>query len=422
MSHPGLAVRLRGFGRVAPISDPFVVLALCLSIVTLVGFDAQIMSYVSPQLVMQWGIDRAALGPALSAGLVGLMLGAPLLGTLADRIGRKPVLVLSTIWFGVFALLTTFVSSVEALVALRLLTGVGLGGTLPAVIALISEYSLDRHRATFVTVTISGFSIGSALGGLVAGPLIARWGWQGPFIVGGMLPLLLAPMLWRWMPEATGLPDPSAAPDLPQPKVHLAELFAGRRRFGTPLLWTAIFLNLVALNLIVAWLPIVLSELGFSLAQATSTTAMFHVGGIIGGLMLGALVDRFGYFRVGTITLVAGCACVISIGYSGGSLLALSISILLAGGCVVGAQTLLNSLSGMYYPLSIRAMGSGWALGVGRLGAAIGPLLGEILIARHIGHTALFYIEAIPLYFAAIACLALRRRVPPGTRLFGAGV
>lgn len=179
------------------------------------------------------------------------------------------------------------------------------------------------------------------------------------------------------------------------------------------------FLNLVALNLIISWLPIVLSELGFSFAQATSSTAMFHIGGLIGGLALGALVDRYGYFRVGALTLIAGCACVIAIGYSGGSIYALRVSILLAGGCVVGAQTLLNSLSGMYYPLSIRATGSGWALGVGRLGAAVGPLLGGVLMGQRLDHATLFYIEAIPLYFAAIACLALRRRVPPGFRIAG---
>jgi len=366
---------------------------------------------------------RAAFGPALSAGLVGLMLGAPLLGTLADRIGRKAVLVLSTLWFGTFALLTTLAWSVETMAVLRLLTGLGLGGTLPAAIALISEYAIERHRATFVTITICGFAIGPAIGGFVAAPLIASWGWQAPFFVGGALPLLLVPMLWRWMPEATCLPDPTAAPDsMPEPKPHVAELFTGRRRVGTPLLWATIFLNLVALNLIVSWLPIVISELGFSFAQATSATAMFHIGGLIGGLALGTLVDRYGYFRVGALTLVAGCACVIGIGYSGGSIDALRISILLAGGCVVGAQSLLNSLSGMYYPLSIRAMGSGWALGVGRLGAAAGPRLGGVLMARKLDHAALFYIEAIPLYFAAIACLALRRRVPPGLRMVGADV
>jgi len=420
MSHSGLAVRLRGFGRVVPVSDPFVVLALCAAVVTLVGFDAQLIAYVSPQLVMQWGVDRSALGPALSAGLIGLMLGAPLLGTLADRIGRKAVLVLSTLWFGAFSLLTALAWSVESIVVLRLLTGLGLGGTLPAAIALISEYAPERRRAMFVTITICAFAIGPAIGGLVAAPLIAAWGWQGPFLVGGALPLLAVPILWRWMPEASGLPEPSVSPDMPEPRPRLAELFAGRRRFGTPLLWTTIFLNLVALNLIVSWLPIVISGLGFSLAQANSTTAMFHIGGLIGGLTLGALVDRFGYFRIGTLTLVAGCACVIAIGYSSGSLLALRVTILLAGACVVGAQSLLNSLSGMYYPLSIRAMGSGWALGVGRLGAAIGPLLGIVLMARNLEHSSLFYIEAIPLYLAAIACLALRRRVPRGWRIHGA--
>ena len=176
---PSLVMRFRGLGRAAPVSDPFVVLALCAAVVTLVGFDAQLIAYVSPQLEMQWGVDRSALGPALSAGLIGLMLGAPLLGTLADRIGRKAVLVLSTLWFGAFSLLTALAWSVESIVALRLLTGLGLGGTLPAAIALISEYAPERHRAMFVTITICAFAIGPAIGGLVAAPLIAAWGWPG---------------------------------------------------------------------------------------------------------------------------------------------------------------------------------------------------------------------------------------------------
>src|SRR6188768_423223 len=138
--------RLAKLGETVPTSNPLVVLVLCLAVVTFDGFDAQVMSYVSPQLIADWDVDRAALAPALSAGLFGLMLGAPLFGTLGDRIGRKTVLVISTIWFAVFALLTVLASSVVQMVALRLLTGIGLGGSIPAAIALVSEYAPARHR------------------------------------------------------------------------------------------------------------------------------------------------------------------------------------------------------------------------------------------------------------------------------------
>jgi AAHS family 4-hydroxybenzoate transporter-like MFS transporter len=402
-------------GPSAP-TGPLTVLALCLAIVTFDGFDAQVMSYISPQLLVHWKIDRTTLAPALSAGLFGLMLGAPLFGTLGDRIGRKAVLIVSTLWFALFALLTVLATSVVQMVALRLLTGIGLGGSIPAAIALVSEFAPERYRATFATITVCGFAIGPAIEGLIAAPLIAAWGWQALFVVGGVAPLLLLPIVWRWLPEATVFTSPADAGETASSRPRFTALFLEHRVIGTPLLWCAIFLNLAALNLVLAWLPIVISDLGFSYAQATSATAMFHIGGVFGGLALGTLVDRFGYYRVTTLTLLAASACVVAIGYSGGSIEALRFAILLAGGFVVGAQALLNSLSGMYYPLAMRATGSGWALGVGRLGATVGPLLGGLLMTGAIEHAALFYVEGIPLYFAALACAALASRAGPASR------
>src|SRR6266446_9596245 len=168
------------------------VFALCALIVLIDGFDTQAIGYVAPAIVRSWHVDRAALTPVFSAGLFGLMIGALSFGPIADRFGRKPVLVLCTLFFGLMSLLTVTADSLSSLIALRFLTGLGLGGAMPNAIALTSEYAPKRVRATAVMTMFTGFSLGAAVGGGVAAALISRFGWQSVFVLGGTFPLLLA--------------------------------------------------------------------------------------------------------------------------------------------------------------------------------------------------------------------------------------
>src|SRR6201747_2997018 len=177
-------------------------LLTCAAVLFLDGFDTQAIGYVAPALAKEWGLSKAALGPVFSAGLFGLMIGALVFGPLADRVGRKKIIVFSTLAFGIGTLATVVIADVNTLLAIRFLTGLGLGGAMPNAIAMTSEFSPHRRRATMVMVMFCGFSIGAALGGLLAAALIPQFGWRSVFVVGGIAPLLLVPILALRLPES----------------------------------------------------------------------------------------------------------------------------------------------------------------------------------------------------------------------------
>src|SRR5881227_1623985 len=177
-------------------------LLTCAAVLFLDGFDTQAIGYVAPALAKEWGLSKGALGPVFSAGLFGLMIGALLFGPLADRIGRKKIIILSTLAFGIGALVTAFVNDLNTLLAIRFLTGLGLGGAMPNAVAMTSEFNPRRRRATMVMIMFCGFSVGAALGGLLAAALIPQFGWRSVFIVGGVAPLLLVPVLVFQLPES----------------------------------------------------------------------------------------------------------------------------------------------------------------------------------------------------------------------------
>lgn len=405
-----------------------VMIGLCLIVVAFDGFNAQIMGYVAPALVKGFHVHRETLGPIISAGLFGLMLGAIGLGTLGDRIGRKTIILIATSVFGVFSLATAFVTSPSQMLALRFITGLGLGGAMPGVIALLCDYVSRRIRATVVTVAVTGFAVGPAIGGFVAGALVHAHGWRIMFEIGGVVPLLMVPVLWLVLPESIRFqlrkgqnaqvaanlrkvyPELSFAADTAfvhaesaRPKVPVTDIFTEGRAPGTLLIWAALFLNLIGLNLQTSWLPLIITGLGFPITSAVITTAMFHVGGSIGGFVISRFLDRFDYFKVVGVIFFLAAVMIVLIGMAGHSLLALRATIFGAGLFVVGGQSALNALSGIYYPSHIRSTGSGWALGVGRFGAAVGPIVGATLLGMHLGLGRLFYVEAVPFVLAGVA-------------------
>jgi len=412
----------------------WLLLLLCLLVVTFDGFNAQIMGYVAPALVAKWHITRTALGPVISSGLFGLMIGALVLGTLGDRIGRKTILVLSTAAFGLFSLATSFAASPQQMLVLRFLTGLGLGGAMPVAIALVAEYGPMRLKNTMVTITVCGFAIGPAIGGLVASSQIQEHGWASLFLVGGAVPLLLTPVLWLALPEssrfliARGAPAARVAANLKRVfpeesfaadavfthaeaharKAPVADVFRDGRGAGTVLLWIAIFFNLVGINLQTSWLPLIITGMGYTTPQAVLATAGFHVGGAIGGLALSRLLDKLDYYRAVCVVFILAAIAIVLIGRVGADLTSLRIAIFAAGLFVVGGQAALNALSGMFYPSHIRATGSGWALGVGRLGAVAGPVIGSSLLSLHLSQSLLFYIEAAPFMVCALAVILIR--------------
>src|SRR3981081_1986383 len=177
-------------------------LLTCAAVLFLDGFDTQAIGYVAPALAKEWGLTKGTLGPVFSAGLFGLMIGALVFGPLADRVGRRKIIILSTLAFGIGTLATSVVDDVDSLLAIRFLTGLGLGGAMPNAVAMTSEFSPRRRRATMVMIMFCGFSIGAALGGFLAAALIPQFGWRSVFVVGGVAPLLLVPILALRLPES----------------------------------------------------------------------------------------------------------------------------------------------------------------------------------------------------------------------------
>lgn len=409
------------------------IVGLCGLLVFADGFDAQAMGFVAPALIERLNVTRAALGPVISAGLFGMMIGALLCGPLADQFGRKPVLVVCGLTFGIGSLLTATSTSLQEILWFRLITGVGLGGVMPNAIALTSEYSPKRVRNTAVMVMFTGFSLGAAFGGLFAAAFIALYGWQSVFVFGGILPIVIALLCLMWLPESlqflvakNGKPekinsilakmDVSARPlDFrllkgPQGKSSLSavkELFSDRRARVTVLIWTMFFMNLLVLYFLNSWLPTAIHDSGIKMQSAILVTSLFQIGGTLGAILLGRLFDRGAAF--GLLAFVYGIAVfsVFLVGEFSSSIAFLAPAVFVAGLCVIGGQTSSNALTAEFYPTQIRSTGIGWALGIGRIGSIVGPTLGGILLSTQGQIKHVFWAAAMASLIASLAALLI---------------
>jgi len=411
-------------------------LLTCAAVLFLDGFDTQAMGYVAPALAKEWGLSKAALGPVFSAGLFGLMIGALVFGPLADRVGRKTIIILSTLAFGLGALATAAVQDVTSLLIIRFLTGLGLGGAMPNAVAMTSEFNPQRRRSTMVMIMFCGFSVGAAIGGLLAADLIPRFGWRSVFIVGGIAPLVMVPVLVFKLPESVrflalrgdapervaGLlrrisPRAVFAPDAAfvvqearLAGLPVAHLFREGRAPVTILLWVVFFMSLLDLYFLSNWLPTVLNDLGASVSEAVMIGSMLQVGGVVGTFALGSLIDRFS-FRALALVYFAAVFAVGAIGQLSHSAALVTIAIFAAGFCIVGGQIAANALAAGFYPTSVKATGVGWALGVGRIGSIIGPLIGGVLLQQKWSAAAVFMAAAGAALCAAAAAFSLSRLI-----------
>ncbi|VVE77127.1 MFS transporter [Pandoraea sputorum] len=424
------SVDVRDFINAAPVSRfQILISTMCFLIVALDGFDIAIIGFIAPHIRGEWQLSMVSLGPLFSAGLLGLMVGAFCSGPMADRIGRRRVLILSVAWFGAASVGAALAPNVAWLIALRFLTGLGLGGAMPNAITLTSEFSPERRRGTLLTLMFCGFSLGSALGGVVTAYLVAGVGWRGLLAIGGLLPLALVPVLWFTLPEsvrflairggtqaqiaatlkrvAPGLVvagQTYSAADDRLPSSPVVQLFHRDYRRGTLLLWLAFFMSLLLLYLLINWLPILAERSGLTLKQASMFAGLLQGGGVLGAIVLGVLIDRFHPYKVVAVAYLLGAASLASLALTE-SAIWLAVGIFITGFCVSGSQVCANVIASAYYPTSNRATGVAWALGIGRIGAVAGSFGGALLLAAGWSNAGLFTILAIPAMLAALGIL-----------------
>lgn len=405
------------------------VIGLCFLVVAIDGFDTAAIGFIAPALRAQWGVTPVQLAPLFGAGLFGLMVGAFIFGPLADKFGRKSVLIATTVFFGLATLASALAASVEALVALRFVTGLGLGGAMPAAITLTSEFCPEQRRSSLVTIMFCGFTIGSAFAGLAASRVVAAYGWQGLLVLGGLMPLALAIALVLVLPESIRyLVLKHAAPDkirallqrvigdeLPDDATFIGaakpsgspalDLFRNGLASGTLLIWVTFFMSLLVFYLLSSWLPLLITTAGFSMADASLMAATLAAGGTIGAIVIGRFMDRFDPHRVLAIAYIIAGGFVILLGATVGTPSLLVASIFGAGFGVAGAQVGVNALAAAYYPTAIRATGVSWANAVGRTGSVLGSMVGGFLLSLGWDLTTVFSVAAGPLFIATAAML-----------------
>lgn len=406
-------------------------LVLCFLIVAIDGFDTAAIGFIAPAIRADWGLTPGQLAPLFGSGLFGLMAGAFAIGPFADRYGRKAVLIFAVVFFGAASLASAFSPNLTVLIMLRFLTGLGLGGAMPNAITLTSEYCPEGRRSFLVTLMFCGFTIGSALGGVVASQIVAEYGWHSVLIVGGVLPLVLAPVLGWALPESvrflvirggdtqrivaalhriapeadlqgaafTGARKPHGSP--------VRQLFEGELVRGTLLLWLAFFMSLLVVYLLSSWLPTLINSSGVSLKTASLITAMFQVGGTVGAVTIGRLMDKANPHHVLGIAYASAGLFVFLIGHATELPWLMVVAVFGAGFCVSGGQVGANALSAAYYPTASRATGVSWANGVGRIGSVLGSMLGGVMLSLGWGLPTVFAIVAVPAVIAGLAIFAM---------------
>jgi MFS transporter, AAHS family, 4-hydroxybenzoate transporter len=419
----------QGFGR-----TQVWVVALCALVAMVDGFDAQLIAFVAPAFSAVLHIDRSALGPVFSAGLIGMAVGSLASGPIADRIGRKPVILLSLGWFGIWSLLTASADSATTLIILRFMTGLGCGAAMPNATALTAEYGQKQYRATMVTVMYCGFSIGAALGGPLTDYLLRFFPWWSVFIFGGCTPLIITVLILIRLPESLRflvvnnkarkriegamrfvqphfILEPTSTVTVEETERHerqpVRQLFAHGRRGSTLLLWLMFGMGYLDLYLLNSWLPTIMHGNGIDIHAALLITSGFQTGGLIGTLLLGRVIDRLEPSAVLGAIFIAGTACIFLIGNAGTSVALLSVAVFAAGACVISGLIGLTAVAAALYPTAIRSTGIGWAIGTGRVGGIIGPVLGGLALSLKLPPQSVFQIAAAPCLLAAAAAIGM---------------
>ena len=434
MATPGVKINIPELLANSPIGPlQKRVFTLCLLSLIIDGFDVQAMGYVAPAVIADWKIPGSALGPVFAAANFGVLIGSLVFSPVADKIGRRPVLVGATMFFAVMTLLTANAQNIDQLFWLRLIGGIGMGCIIPNSTALIGEFSPAARRVTLMMTITVGFTAGAALGGFVARIMIPEFGWRSVFVFGGAVPLAISVAMLVALPESLQFLavrrrrldqlarwlkklDPTLRVDQSTEYVAREEskggvpfvhLFREGRGLVTVLLWVVNFMNLLNLYSLANWLPTVVNGMGYDQNTAVLVGTVLQVGGTIGTFGLAWMIARAGFIPMLMMTFAIAAVSIALIGQPGISLALLTVIVFVAGWCVVGGQPGVNAFAATFYPTYLRSTGIGWALGIGRIGAIVGPYIGGRLMAAQWTPQQLFWAAALPAVVTTLTFVAL---------------
>lgn len=414
------------------------VLILCFAIAVFDGFDTQAIAFTGPAILAAFKLAPGSLAPILTAGVVGMTLGAMTLGMLGDRIGRRPTIMLSLAIFGASALATALATDTTQILVLRFIAGIGMGGCTPVLLALAAEYGPARLRGAIMTGVLLGLPAGAMLGGLLAARMLPVIGWQGIFVVGGGVPLAMLVVLAFLLPESLAFratrgdargqryiarvlarivrqPLPEGVrftvPETSVARASVRALFADGNARNTVAIWATYLLNWIGWFMLLSWLPTVLKAGGLPAAQAPMGTVIVNAVFIVCAIPLSFLLPRLDTRRLLLAMLACGIAVALGLSVAGNEWPLVFALAGAAGFGIGGQQIALNYLVAGAYPTALRATATGWAIGMGRSGAIVGSAIGGAFLAAGGPHG--FYLAlAVPLIGAAAAVLSLRTSRP----------
>ena len=379
--------------------------ALSVALNALDGFDVLAITFAAPGIARDWGIGPAQLGVALSSGLAGMALGSLFIAPFGDRYGRRPLILICLALMAAGMALTATATGLVSLCVWRVVTGLGIGGMVATINAVAAEFANERRRDFSVAVMTIGYPVGGLIGGFAVADLVEPYGWQSVFVLGGIVTAAFIPLVWFGLPESLeflgriGTPaararidallirmgHPPLKGDLAPPPDKakggsFAELLGPRFRAMTLILVFAYFLHILTFYFFSGWLPKLMSDVGYSTPDAIRTSALMSLGGVIGGSLLGWAAPRFGLIRLVVLAMVGTSISFVAFGLVSG-LAAVQAMAFVAGVCVFGGIVGLYALLARAFPPELRVTGTGLAIGVGRAGAIVGPLIGGFLIA-----------------------------------------
>lgn len=399
------------------------------------GFDVTAIGYIAPALIDHWQLSKEDLGPVMMSGLLGLAAGSLISGPLADRYGRKKLIIGSVVFFGLSSLLSAGAWNLSSLTFFRFITGLGLGAAMPNITTLVAEYAPHRYRSRLSTVIHCGFNSGAALGGILSQQLLGTFGWRAVLIAGGILPLLLALVLLRCLPESMlylvqhagndarlvrllnlfipGIADKDTRFYTTEPQKARAStaksLLHPPYTLGTVALWLTLFVGLFSVYLLSSWLPLMIKDAGLTLSQAVLMGSVFQIGGMIGNFCIGIEMDRWGKHEAIILTLSGSICGALILGLFTPSLFLLYALVLILGFTLNGINPGCYALAAHFYPTSIRATGVGWATGIGRLGAITSAGVGSLMLAAGWTFSDVFLFLPLPLLAGALAMYCKKR-------------